>query len=80
MKVLVTILAVVNLLIAIALVILIVQQDNDDQGLGTLSGNNIDSYYSGNRGRTKDVFMRRLTTILAVVFVVINVVLGFLVK
>ena len=46
MKVLVTILAVVNILIAIALVILIVQQDNDDQGLGTLSGNNIDSYYN----------------------------------
>ena len=78
MDVMVTILAVVIILIALGTIYLVLQQDENDQGLGTLSGNT-DSFYSTNKGRTKDVFLNRLTKILITAFIILNVVVNLMI-
>lgn len=78
MDVMVTILAVVIILIALGTIYLVLQQDENDQGLGSLSGNT-DSFYNTNKGRTKDVFLTRLTKILITAFIVLNVVVNLMI-
>ncbi len=78
MNTLLIILAVVNIIIAVAIVFLVLQQDSDDQGLGTISGSNNESFYSENKGRTRDVLLRKITTGLLITFIVINVVVGMI--
>ena len=79
MNVLEIILAIVNILVALGIIYLVLQQSENDQGLGTLSGNSTDSFYSANKGRTKDVILRKVTTVLVVIFVVINIALGIMI-
>lgn len=79
MDVLVIILAVVDILVAIGIVVLVLFQDANDQGMGSLAGQNNDSFYKGNMGRTKDVLMRKLTIALGIAFVVLTIIIGILI-
>ncbi len=76
MNTLLTILAVINILVAVAVIFLVLQQDEGDQGLGSMSGSNNESFYSDNKGRSKDVLLRKITTGLIAAFVIINIVIG----
>mgnify|MGYP001291919038 CR=1 FL=1 len=78
MDVLLIVLSVIDILVCISLVTLVLFQDSNDQCMGSLAGNSHDSFYSNNKGRTKDVLMRRLTIILAIVFVVLTVTIGLI--
>ncbi len=76
MRALIITLSVIDILVCIAIVLLVLFQDSNDQGMGTLAGASNDSFYSSNKGRTKEVLMRKLTIILGIAFAVLTIVIG----
>ena len=67
-------LAVIDVIVCIALIALVIMQEGNSQGLGTLGGNT-DTFYGKNKGRAIDVQMKRFTSILAIAFGIITIVL-----
>lgn len=65
---------VAYIIICIALVIVVLMQEGKTSGLGALSGA-ADSYWSKNKGRSKEGMLVKITRVLAVLFVVLSVVL-----
>ncbi|NCC82825.1 MAG: preprotein translocase subunit SecG [Clostridia bacterium] len=78
METVLIVLAVLDVLVCIGLAMLVLFQNANDRGLGTMGGSSNDSFYSSNMGRTKDVLMRRLTIILGAAFVVLTVLINAL--
>lgn len=68
------------LAIAVALVVIILQQTGKDKGLsGTLAGGS-DTFFGKSGGSTKDKMLFRVTVVLSVLFVILSVVLTILVS
>lgn len=65
---------VAYIIICIALVIVVLMQEGKTSGLGALSGA-ADSYWSKNKGRSREGMLVKITRVLAVLFVVLSVVL-----
>jgi preprotein translocase subunit SecG len=75
------ILAVVDIIICIALILLIIAQEGHDGGMGALGGSSpMDTFYSRNTGRTKEQAQRKSTLILTFLFVVVTIVLYLLIS
>lgn len=70
-----TILTIVFILICIALVVLVLMQEGKNAGLGSLSGST-ETYWSKNKGRSLEGKLVKVTTGLAVVFIVLAAVLN----
>ena len=66
-------LAVVDIILCIALVILVVFQEGNDRGLGILGGGQSDNFYGKEKARSFDSKLKRFTTFLAILFAVISV-------
>jgi preprotein translocase subunit SecG len=75
METLRAIVTIVYVLICIALTILVLMQEGKQSGLGALAGAS-DSYWSKNKGRSKEGMLNKLTVVLAVLFIVLSVVLS----
>ena len=75
MAVLRTILTVIFVIICIALTVLVLMQDGKSQGLGSISGM-ADTYWGKNKGRSMEGALVKITTGLAVGFMVLAVVLN----
>ena len=71
-----TIVTVVFIAICIALVILVMLQESKSSGLTGTVGGMADSYSGKNKGRSMEGKLVKWTTILAVVFFVLTVVLN----
>lgn len=68
------------LVLAVALVVIILQQTGKEKGLsGTLAGG-ADTFYGKSGGSTKDRLLFRVTVVLSVLFVILSVVLTILVS
>ncbi len=67
-------LAVIDVIVCIALIALVIMQEGNSQGLGTLGGNT-DTFYGKNKGRAFDVQLKRITSVLAIAFGIITIVL-----
>ncbi len=67
-------LAVIDVIVGIALVALVIMQEGNSQGLGTLGGST-ETFYGKNKGRALDVLMKKVTSILAIAFAVITIIL-----
>lgn len=78
MNTLLIILSIIMIFVAAGIILLVLFQDTNDRGMGSMAGGSNDSFYSNNRGRTKDVLMRKLTIILAITFGILTVVIGLL--
>ncbi len=76
MEILKTVLMVLLIIICIALTAIILSQEGKQNGLGSLSGQQFDSYWSKNKGRSKEGLLVKLTTVLVVLFFVISAVLN----
>ncbi len=71
-----TALSIVFVVIAIALAIIVLMQEGKSQGLsGTLGGGN-ETYWSKNKGRSKDAVMVKITVALTVIFFVLAILLS----
>jgi len=68
------VIAVIDILVSIALVMLVIFQEGNSKGLGAISGG-ADTFFGKSKGRTIDALLKRLTSILAIVFAVLTVTL-----
>ncbi|MCI9065035.1 MAG: preprotein translocase subunit SecG [Lachnospiraceae bacterium] len=75
MEVLRIILTVVYILICVALVVLVLMQEGKSAGLGAISGA-AETYWGKNKGRSMEGKLVRITTGLAVGFMLIAIVLN----
>lgn len=75
MEILRTILTVVYILICIALVIVVLMQEGKSAGLGAISGA-AETYWGKNKGRSMEGALVKITTGLAVGFMILAVVLN----
>jgi preprotein translocase subunit SecG len=60
------------------MIIVILMQQGKDRGLGAIAGvsNNTETYWSKNKGRSKEGNLIRITRILAILFFALSVVLN----
>lgn len=76
MNILKTLVQIVYIAICIVLSILVLRQEGKSEGLsGALTGAS-DTYWSKNKGRSKEGWLVKSTIILAVLFMVLSVVLN----
>lgn len=73
------ILGIVDVLLCVAMVILVIMQEGNSQGLGTIGGS-AETFFGKNKGRSIDVVFKRITTVLAVIFVVVTIALYALIN
>ena len=76
-----TLFLVLHIIVTVALIFVVLLQEGKDAGLKALSGsttNGGDSFFSKNSGRTKASMYAKMTTVLAVLFLITTVVLGIL--
>lgn len=63
------ILGVLLIIVSIAIILVIILQEGNSQGLGVVSGG-ADTFFSKNKARSIDAFLSRWTKVFAFVFVV----------
>lgn len=74
-----SILTIVYILICVALSVIVLMQEGKDAGLSALTGGasgGSDTYWSKNKGRSAEGALKKGTTALAVLFIILSVVLN----
>lgn len=74
MKVVAIVLGVIDIIICISLVLLVVFQEGNDKGMGVIGGG-ADTFFGKEKGRTIDKKLKRFTSLLAILFAIVTVVL-----
>ncbi|MDD6550168.1 MAG: preprotein translocase subunit SecG [Lachnospiraceae bacterium] len=64
------------IIVSIVLTIVIMMQEGEDAGLGSLSGQSLETYWSKNKGRSKEGVIVKVTTVLVIAFFVLAVLLN----
>lgn len=77
MQALIVILAVVDILVCTALVFLVVFQQGNSRGLGSIVGDS-ETFFGKEQGRSLDEKLKRLTSILAIAFAILSIALYLL--
>ncbi len=77
MSPLVIVLAVLDIIVCIGLVFLVVFQEGNSKGLGVISGG-ADTFFGQGKGRSIDQLLKKLTSILAIVFAILSIALYLL--
>ena len=75
MEILRTILTVIFVIDCIALTVVVLAQEGKQQGLGTIAGA-ADSYWGKNKGRSMEGGLVKATTLMAVLFFVLAIILN----
>ena len=77
MQILKGILIVIDIILAFAVIILVMLQRKEDQGLsGTITGAAANKKKKKNKGRTKEGKLKRMTIILGIAFVIVTIALN----
>ena len=71
-----TVLIAIYFIVALVLTILTLTQTKEDDGASSAITGGSGSFYEKNKGRTKEGQIKKITIILAVVFVVLAILLG----
>ena len=66
---------VIFMLICAALVVLVLLQEGKSQGLGAIQGSVENTYWGKNKGRSSEGMMKKLTVVLAILFILLSVFL-----
>ena len=69
------VLSVVDIILAVAIIVLFLVKEGNDKGIGVVAGGSSDSYYSKAKGRTLEEQLKTWTVICCVLFAVVSVVL-----
>ena len=77
MGVLGIVLGVILGIVSIAIIVVIILQEGNQQGIGVVTGA-ADSYFSNNKARSIDAFLSRWTKVFAAVFVLFVIALNVL--
>lgn len=73
-----TVLIAIYFIVALVLTILTLTQTKEDDGASSAITGGSGSFYEKNKGRTKEGQVKKITIILAVVFVVLAILLGII--
>lgn len=74
-----TILTIIYILVCVSLTVVVLMQEGKDAGLSALTGGmsgGADTYWSKNKGRSAEGALKKGTTALAVLFIVLSIVLN----
>lgn len=75
----ITILGIIDIILCIAIIFLVSIQEGDAEGLGSLAGSRVETFFGQNRERQSDKVLRRITTGLAIVFGVLTIILNLMI-
>ena len=74
-----TVLIIVEFILAIIMIALVLMQQSKSDGLKGLSGGSSqDSFFSKNRGRTGEAFLKKLTVITAILFAINTIAMNMI--
>lgn len=75
-----TVFLVLHIIVTVALIAVVLLQEGKDPGMKGISGSTPDgdSFFSRNSGRTRASMLAKMTTVLAILFIVTTVVLCIL--
>lgn len=77
MSVLKTVITIILVIVSIILSIVVLMQEGKQEGLGSLAGGaSTDTYWSKNKGRSKEGTLKKFTTVLAVIFFILALLLN----
>ena len=77
MQILKIVLVIVDIILALGLVILVMSQNKEDQGMsGTITGAGANNFLDKNKGRTRNGMLKRLTIIFGIAFVIVTIALN----
>ncbi|MBQ1689340.1 MAG: preprotein translocase subunit SecG [Lachnospiraceae bacterium] len=74
-----TLLTIVYILVCVGLTVIVLMQEGKDAGLSAITGGasgGSDTYWSKNKGRSAEGAMKKGTTALAVLFILLSIVLN----
>jgi len=63
-----TIIYILFMVMSVVMTVLVLMQEGKGYGLGSLSGGNSDSYWSQNKGRSKEGVLVKTTRVLLIIF------------
>lgn len=74
-----SVLIVIEFALAIAMIVLVLIQQSKSDGLkGLTGGSSQDSFFSKNKSRTGEAFMKKLTVVVAVLFAINTIAMNIL--
>ena len=68
---------IAHIVVAIALIVIVLLQSGKSHGLSGSIAGGAETFVGKNKGRTIDAFLSKLTTVVAVIFLITSVVLAF---
>ncbi len=69
---------ILHIVVAVALIIIVLLQSGKSYGLSGSIAGGAETFFGKNKGRTIDAILSKLTTIVAVIFLITSIVLAFL--
>ena len=69
------ILTIVYIIVCVSLVVLVLMQEGKSAGLGTISGA-AETYWGKNKGRSMEGLLVKLTTVMAISFILLSAILN----
>lgn len=80
MAILKTVLIVVQIIISLVLTAVVLMQSGKEAGLSGSIAGGAETFFGKNKARTMDGMLSRLTTVLAILFIVVSFVLSLIIK
>lgn len=75
-----TILTIVHVILGIILTVSVLMQSGKQAGLSGSIGGGAETFFGKNKSRTLDAMFARITTVVAVLFLITSIVLSLLIK
>lgn len=73
MNVLNPLLLILMTLVAIATIVVVLMQKSAEANIGAISGSETDTYMGKNKGKSKEVILKRLTIVLGALLLVVSI-------
>lgn len=68
------VLLIIMCLLSIAMIVIVMKQSGDPENLGAITGGNSESYYSKNKGKSRDEIFKKATIWISISLLVISIV------
>ena len=73
------VLIIVDMVLALGIIILVLMQNKDDQGMsGTITGAAANNFLDKNKGRTRTGMLKRLTVIFGIALAIVTIALNII--
>ena len=80
MEILKTVLLVLQIIVTLGLIVSVLMQQGNSQGLSGSIAGGAETFFGKNKGRTLDGLFKKCTKILAVLFIILSLALTYLYK